>query len=815
MLQERVLFSTVAGTRTTPTHTHWRHMNPLSFLPRHNCIPLSPTNTLHDLQAHHQEQLIAQEDDFRQVLTTLYKEDAALVQYSLRSEAGVRIPVMPRVKEASLPILFSDSIYVSMDWVLLDWDLPSKGTPWGDPSKPETQSKIEEFIRNHPHLKYAYAFYFSKSGVRLMFALANPLEIKDLADVDVWKQFYASFVGKFDISSIGGEIEKRSDPFAMSRTPHYQTQHGDIVFLNTTKRLRVTYPSKEAVEISQASRTSKEYAKLDPQQASTALRTDPLIVYLRENPTSLSYQDWRGLGTNIASLFGADDGRKIFEEVSSWDPQYDPKALDSQWHHIVQSAEQYGPTTWQHFQLDLTTIYGEDQKPTSSLAGSVHRAVNNAQAAVPPPSLDNSKAVRKKLFTVERARGGQTIQVPTKCPSNLMTILQEDNRWQSKIRRNHLGSLDMLGDRPLVDEDVTAIRETISRIYDLQFSKDDIWDFIKLIACQNNFHPVYDYLTALQWDGQDRIGGLAQSLGQSSPFTETILRRFLISCVVRPLEWENHAPTVNWKIDTVLILKGGQGKRKSSFFKDLCASEDWFSDSLPSITAERKDAALHMLGHWMVEQAEFEGHVARSSVESMKAFITREREIFRKAYGRAEINMRRPSVLVGTTNSSNFLNDPTGDRRFWVVEIPEEHTIDRNWVKLNRDQLWAQAVAMYRSGEPWWLSESEAQQSNTHNERYRRPSALNEAVLEFLNTNPTMASIRTIDGYLDGIGFTLKQLVSIGLDKKLADIKGSEAQSITTYLSTMGWDKIRTRVEGQRMYVFRKRADFDDEREEY
>ena len=62
----------------------------------------------------------------------------------------------------------------------------------------------------------------------------------------------------------------------------------------------------------------------------------------------------------------------------------------------------------------------------------------------------------------------------------------------------------------------------------------------------------------------------------------------------------------------------------------------------PSITAERKDASLHMLGKWIVEQAEFEGHV-RSSVENMKAFITREREIF-KPYGRAEINMRRPSA---------------------------------------------------------------------------------------------------------------------------------------------------------------------------
>ena len=415
------------------------------------------------------------------------------------------------------------------------------------------------------------------------------------------------------------------------------------------------------------------------------------------------------------------------------------------------------------------------------------------------------------LYTKTVMRNGNPIVTPVKSTSNLLIILENDNRWAGLILRNHLGSVDMLNNSPITDEDITSMRETINRVYGLQFAKDDVWDFVKLIAHQNEYHPVSDYLDALKWDGVDRVGGLAQALGQTDIFTHTILRKFLVSCVVRPLEWNNYGHNVNWKIDTVLILKGSQGKRKSSFFKALCTDDEWFSDSLPSITAERKDASMHMLGKWIVEQAEFEGHVARSSVENMKAFITREREIFRKPYGRAEINMRRPSVLVGTTNSSSFLNDPTGDRRFWVLEIPESTHIDLRWVHQNRDQIWAQAVDMYRKGITWWLTDAESALSNQQNAKFRRPDALHEAILEFLNSEPTMANVRQSGEFEDNVGFTLKQLVTIGLDKKLSDLKSYETQSITAYLAKMGYVKLRTRVNGKRMYIFRKLKGFQDD----
>jgi len=793
-----------------------RHLHTLH---RHNAISLSKEFPLEKMMAHPQPQFFEQRaQEALQTLKTKFESDAALIQYVLTQADGASvIPSTLRLKEDSLSEIKPDEIRVFMNWVILDWDLPSKGVRWGDPEKPESQEDLRAYIDAHPRMKYAYAYYFSKSGVRVIFHLANPFELTSSADVLVWKEFYRTFVKMIDISQIGGEIEVRPDPFVLNRVPNYVDRDGTEISAEayqppSATSIRVTYPSADDVAAAQP-KPKQSYDKLDETAIAGMLWEDPLIKHLRETGASLHYQDWRGLGTNIAALLG-DRGYGIFDEISSWDTaNYDPSAVQSQWPHILKSSEEYGPMTWGRFQMDLSGIYS-NLNDRASLAAQVRRAVINATqpgSSTTSGVADNSQQVAQNLYTKTVMKGGAAVTTPTKCTSNLLTILTQDNRWAGLIRRNHLGSVDMLGSRPLSDEDITSIRETVSRVYGLAYSKDEVWDFIKLISQQNEYHPVYDYLDGLQWDGVDRIAGFAASLGQTDIFTQTILRKFLISCVVRPLEWDNFANSVNWKIDTVLILKGAQGKRKSSFFKALCSDEEWFSDNLPSITAERKDASLHMLGKWIVEQAEFEGHVARSSVENMKAFITREREIFRKPYGRAEINMRRPSVLVGTTNSSSFLNDPTGDRRFWVLEIPDTTRIDLAWVSANRDQLWAQAVDMYRKGISWWLTDAESALSNQQNAKFRRPDALHEAILEFLNTEPTMANVKFAEEYEENVAFSLKQLVTIGLDKKLSDLKSYETQSITSYLAKMGFVKIRTHVNGQRMYIFRKLKGFNDE----
>jgi len=789
--------------------------NLISVLPRHQMYQLSLEHPISSLLARTPPDVVPAQNfvgDAVQMLGKPYQTDAGLVQYVLRNEDGTVYPHLVRLGQDTL--VSNPSFRISMEWVALDWDLPSKPMLWSDPNKPEKQDDIKVFISKHPVLNKCAFFYFSKSGVRVIFKIKTPIVIANEADITRWRQMYIDFIKTIDLRPVGGVIEGvgRASPYALSRVPRYAFNGTDTT---TFKLFRVnTGVGSEFVlpPLSTGKAKSGEaFEPLDPEVVKTILWNEPLMEMLRTTRAAVDYQDWRAIGTNIAALLGDVEGLKIFHEVSSWDPNYNPTGVDRTWPDIVRSAESYGPVTWGQMSEAMTRAYAA-VNPTSSLAAHIRKA---AKQGVTNPQQDNRQEVYDLLMKNEKEVKGVVVETVIKNIPNLITILRHDNRWKDKIRRNHLGRIDMIDDLAIEDEHITQMRETIARVYRLDYTKDDMWDTVRLIAMQNEFHPVCNYLSALKWDGVDRVAQLATALGQdaSNKFAQVLLRRFMISAVVRPLEWNNYTPSVNWKIDTVLVLKGGQGKRKSTFFKALCQDADWFSDNLPSIQTNPKDASMHMIGKWIVEQAEFDGHVDRASIETLKQFIPREVENFRMPYGRAEVKIRRPSVLVGTTNSESFLNDPTGDRRFWVIEIPKDKDIDVIWVRAFRDQLWAQAVADYQRGELWWLSDAEFQLNNSNNAHYRRPEPILEAVDIYLASEPKMHSLPNSPLYENDLGFSMKALVEDGLDKKMFDIHGGMATKITAFLRSRGWVKERVRLRGansaERTYCFRKLKDFE------
>lgn len=171
------------------------------------------------------------------------------------------------------------------------------------------------------------------------------------------------------------------------------------------------------------------------------------------------------------------------------------------------------------------------------------------------------------------------------------------------------------------------------------------------------------------------------------------------------------ALTPGEKVDAMLILEGGQGVGKSSALRVL-TGESWFGDALPDMGS--KDAATYLRGKWIVEIAELTA-VRRADLEQVKAFLTRQEERYRPPYGRTEVFEPRRCVFAGTTNSSDYLRDETGNRRFWPVRVG---TIDLDAIEDNRDQLWAEAVVAYQSGENWWLEgEAENQSVIAQSER--------------------------------------------------------------------------------------------------
>jgi hypothetical protein len=221
--------------------------------------------------------------------------------------------------------------------------------------------------------------------------------------------------------------------------------------------------------------------------------------------------------------------------------------------------------------------------------------------------------------------------------------------------------------------------------------KDATDSAIDIGARANTFHPVRTYLDALKWDGAPRLNRALSSYFGVPPTTYAALvgAKFLISAVARVYD-------PGCKVDTMLILEGPQGTKKSTAVRVL-ASPPWFADT--ALDFDSKDAAQCLQGKWIYEIGEL-ASFNRGEVNRIKAFVSSPSDNLRPSYGRRNEDYPRQCVFVGTTNDKHYLTDTTGNRRYWPVSCG---AIDVEALRRDRDQLWAEARDRYRAGELWYL----------------------------------------------------------------------------------------------------------------
>ena len=148
------------------------------------------------------------------------------------------------------------------------------------------------------------------------------------------------------------------------------------------------------------------------------------------------------------------------------------------------------------------------------------------------------------------------------------------------------------------------------------------------------------------------------------------------------------------KFDEMLVLESPQGFDKSSAMEAIAYNPDWYFSDLP-LNADARTVIENLRGKWIVESAELNG-MRKGEIEHLKAFLSRQRDRARKAFGRVVDEIPRQCVFVGTTNAARYLKDLTGNRRFWPLIVIK---FDIAALTAARDQLWAEAAAREAAGE--------------------------------------------------------------------------------------------------------------------
>lgn len=234
------------------------------------------------------------------------------------------------------------------------------------------------------------------------------------------------------------------------------------------------------------------------------------------------------------------------------------------------------------------------------------------------------------------------------------------------------------------------------------------------------------------------------------------------------------------KVDTMVILEGEQGAKKSSTLEAI--GGNWYKQLTEHF--DSKDLYIGFQGKLIIEVAELDAF-RKAEASTIKKIISNPSDHYRPLYERQNAESPRRCVFVGTTNHGAYLEDETGARRFWPIECTR---IDLDAVRQDRGQLFAEAVHAYKSGATWW--EMPRQPTVDEQEKRYRGDALEEPISYYLETSKRLG-----DSYPPEFSADIKimktttyNIITKGLGARDTDVTTVLERRVTKIMQKLGWE---------------------------
>ncbi|MBQ2726097.1 MAG: hypothetical protein IJF78_10355 [Clostridia bacterium] len=344
-----------------------------------------------------------------------------------------------------------------------------------------------------------------------------------------------------------------------------------------------------------------------------------------------------------------------------------------------------------------------------------------------------------------------------------------------------------------------------SRNHDVAFTK---------VADDRHFHPVRDYLNSLpEWDGVERVEDLFIRYLQAddTEYIRAVTRKTFAAAVARV-----YVPGI--KFDCVPVLDGEQGIGKSTIVKDLVGSE-YYSETLSLTDMDDKSGAEKLQGFWIVEIGELAG-MKKADIEKVKAFLSTSDDKYRPSYGKVVESHPRQCIIIATVNGERgYLRDITGNRRFWIIKVHQKKQKKAwNFTDEFRQQFWAEAKAIWQSGEKLYLEGEMLQEAEKQQREAMETDERVGMIEEYLNTRlpANWAEMDLYDrkNYLNGTEFGMPEnrgsiertevsnaeIWCECFGKNLQELKPADSYGIATMMAQIpGWERT-TVIKRQPLY---------------